>query len=146
MRLIPAAALLLTLAACSDDPLSSVESGLIIYPSSAIARPGDPLTVHLINWTGKDLSENLCQLTLQQKQGPIWASIYDEPGPGGVCPAYARNFPPGRAITRSLTLPVSLVPGQYRVTFQGLSLEEGPALPEDLRASKTFDVRLSLPE
>lgn len=146
MRLVSVCAILLTLAACSDDPLSSVESGLIIYPSTSIARPGEPLTIHLINWSGQELSENLCPLTLQQKQGSRWTSVYVEPLTGSACPAYSRSFPPGRAIKRSLTLPASLAPGQYRLIFQWLALEEGLALPENLRASKPFDIRLSLPE
>ena len=145
MRLLSACALLLTLTACSEDPLSSVASGLIIYPSTSVARPGDQLTVHLINGSGQDLSQNLCPLALQQKQGSIWASIYVEPVTGSACPALSISFPSGQAIKRTLTLPAGLAPGQYRVIFQWLSLKKGPELPEDLRASKAFDVRLSLP-
>jgi hypothetical protein len=146
MRLGPHILLLLTMAACGGDPLSSVESGLLIYPSSSVARPGDPLTVHLVNWSGQDLTENLCPLAIQQRQGSSWVSVYSEPLSGGECPAYARFFPAGAAIKRPVTLPVSLPPGQYRVTFQWLGMEHGPALPEDLRASRPFDIRLSLPE
>ncbi len=146
MRLAPLCALLLTLPACAGDSLSSVEDGLIIYPSSSIARPGDPLTVYLLNRSGQDLRENLCPLSLQQRQGSSWVSVYTEPQPGSACPAYSKGFPSGHAITRPLTIPTTLTPGQYRVTFQWLGLDEGTPLPEDLRASTAFDIRLSLPE
>ena len=146
MRLASPIVLVLALAACSEDPLSSVERGLAIYPSSSIARPGDPLTVHLVNWSGQDMTENLCPLAIQQRQGSAWVSVYTEPPSDAACPAYIKDFPSGAAIQRPITLPSTLPPGQYRVTFQWLGVAEGPPLPEDLRASKPFDIRLSLPE
>ena len=146
MRLPLLSALCLALAACSGDPLTNVDDGLVIYPSSPIARPGDPLTVHLINWSGQNLTENLCPITLQERQGTSWVSVYTEPPPDTACPAYARFFPPGRTISRGVTLPANLTEGQYRIVFQWLGMEDGPAIPEELRASQPVDIRFYLPE
>ena len=146
MRLACLCTLVLSAGACAGDPLGNVEDGLVIYPSSHIARPGDPLTIHLINKSGEDLTQNLCPLAIQERQGSTWVSVYTEPASDSACPTYAQRFRPGSAINRPLTLPVTLPEGQYRVTFQWLGLWDGPAIPEDLRASRPFDVRLSLPE
>jgi hypothetical protein len=140
MRDIGICSLLVALVACSDDPLSSIENGLVIYSSKPVAQPGDSVGIRLINWSGRNLQENLCPIALQLKQGTAWTSVYSEPGAGAACPAYLRGFPNGHAIARPVTLPSTLAPGEYRVTFQWLSVEDGPELPEESRASQSFRV------
>ncbi len=144
MRHLTAGVLLATLVSCSNDPLASVEGGLRIYPSTPVARPGDPLTVHLLNWSGQVLQENLCQMALQQRQGVQWVSVYTEPGDGGVCPAYLNLFRSGQVLARPVSLPADLAEGRYRIVFEGISLDDRH-LPEELRASTAFEVRESLP-
>jgi hypothetical protein len=138
--------LLLAVGACSGDPLGSVETGLVIYPSSPLARPGDDVSIRLINWSGGDLEGNLCPIAVQRNQGQTWSLVYSEPGPGAACPAYLRGLIHGHVFERPLSLPATLPPGEYRVVFESIRVEDGPTLPEDLRASQPFMVVLELPE
>ena len=140
MRLIGVCALL-SLVACSDDPLSSVENGLVIFSSAPVANAGDTVSIRVINWSAGTLQGNLCPIALQTRQGATWVTVYSEPGPGSACPDYLRRFRSGQATERPLVLPAVLPLGEYRVAFLSLAVDDGPSLPEDLRASRPFQVR-----
>jgi hypothetical protein len=140
MRYVGLCLALVIVAGCSEDPLSSIENGLVIRSSQPSAQPGDTISIRLVNLSGHALQENLCQLALEMKRGTAWTPVYDEPGPAGTCPAFLRGFPNGRAIERRLVLPSTLLAGEYRVTFHGLYVEDGPVLSEESRASQSFTV------
>src|SRR5215212_1959143 len=117
MRLLMFGVAVGTLLGCASEPIDSSAIDLRIFPSSDVVAPGNTQDIVLWNQSSAVLTENLCPVTLQQREGSTWKEAFTDPGPGIACPDYARWFPPGRVIHRSIAVPSTVPAGQYRVVF-----------------------------
>lgn len=87
------------------------------------------------------LEYNLCPRRLERRVGDAWASAFEWPTAGGACTAEARQLDAHASVNTLFEIPTGVPAGTYRVVFTSLFGPDKRALPPDLSATPSFEVK-----
>lgn len=132
-RTLTSASLAASLAACALP--TAAERPPEIRVLRAEYGVGDTLRAQLVNESRERVIYGACSLALEREVSGQWTIVLPEPE---LCIAIGYSVEPGGRAPLKLTLPPTLVPGNYRVR-QRILLQRG--LPEELIYSAPIIIR-----
>lgn len=125
-------------ASCSGPSSPQGGSQLRIETDQAEYGSGSDVVVRFTNTSSDVVSYNGCVGFIERRSGTRWSSV--APAADRPCRDNLTGLMPGESATSALTLPSTLVPGQYRYRFTAVYGTGDALLPSSERVTNAFTI------